>query len=80
MDQENNQHPFLRFDELMFGKKQKIEQKTEDTVHTFENILNEVDIDQLFNSLDEVMKVASSIKPLLKKITPHFQNFFNNDN
>ncbi|MDR7238736.1 hypothetical protein [Neobacillus drentensis] len=63
----------------LFGRRRKGNEnkETQTTQNKLENMMNNVDIEQLFETYDTLKTTTEQYKPVLKGITPFFSKFTN---
>ncbi len=73
---EIKEHPF---DRLMFGSRQtsnhSTEKKAGSKVSEYENLLNQINIEEIMTNIDSLVGSAKQLKPMFNKIRPIFNQF-----
>lgn len=66
------------FDQFMFGRPRNTEETSEQTVNNdspLSKYLEQIDLDEVMNHVDALIKSARELKPLVGKVKPLFDQF-----
>ncbi|MFJ5714255.1 hypothetical protein [Neobacillus sp. NPDC093127] len=64
-----------RIDDWFFGSRGKEQNSDPTTQNQIENLLNNVDFELLMETIDMLVDTSNQFKPLIKEITPFFNQF-----